>query len=367
MGKLSENKWKIFEEVVRVPEIAERWLNFIYTDDLNIKKDFIYPDSITKLRPGSGKNGIKMPGGPQYIVIHDTGMPQPNDNAAGLNKYIHEQANSLNGRVASWHFSIDDHEVYQHVPTDEIAWHAGDGTRKFGEKAYNVSANKYDLGGGNQNGIGIETCINPGNDYEMTLNRTAKLVAMLLHQYNLDLSRIKQHYDFSSKNCPNVIRSTSGLWEHFLECCRVQYVLLPLNCKIKWEIDKPEIIKKCGKVIIPIHDTVVNIKCHATIDGEEKTYAFKTIVKGISDEEKIIKSYYELYLNIIPKEVSSDITLPNEIPLYQTKLIWRSSHPQILGHDGKYTKPKKPTWIKLFVLIKTENYESEKEFTIQVL
>lgn len=361
-----EEKWKKFEKHIKVPEVAGRWLNLIYTDDLVITKDFIYPDTNTKLRPGIGKKGVKMPGGPQYIVIHDTGMPAITDDAKGLNKYIHDQANSPDGRVASWHFSIDDKDLFQHVPTDEIAWHAGDGSRKYGEKAYNFKTEKYDIGGGNHNGIGIETCINPTNDYELTLKRTAKLVAMLLYKYNLELDRIKQHYDFSSKNCPNIIRSTKGLWESFLEDCRIQYILMPLGVKVKWEIDKPDIIKPSGKVITPIHDTYVNIKAHVTIDNETRTYEYKTLVKGISDEEKIIKSFYELYLSVIPKRANHDINLPSELTTYKTKLKWKSSHPNIISDAGKYNKPEKPTWIKLTAIIESGEIASEKEFTIKI-
>lgn len=365
----SKANWIRFEEIIKdiIPERTSRWLHFVYTNDLVINEDIVYPDTKTKLRPGNGKEGIKMPGGPQYVVIHDTGMPKVFDNADGLNKYIHEQANMVDGRVASWHFSIDDSKVYQHVPTDEIAWHSGDGRRSFGEKVYNETSGKYDIGGGNQNGIGIETCINPDNDYDLTLKRTAKLVAMLLHQYNLGLDRIKQHYDFSSKNCPNIIRSTNGLWEFFLEECALQYQLLPLAIKMKWEVDRPDIVTPSGKIITPMIDTPVNIKLIATLNNEEKVYYFKTTILGISDNDKITKTFYELYLNVIPKTVSCNLDLPVFLPMYNTRLTWRSSHPEILDEHGKYNKPKEPTWITLYVTITIGELETVKEFNVQII
>ncbi len=32
----------------------------------------------------------------------------------------------------SWHFTVDDSVVYQHLPLDENGWHAGDGTNGTG-------------------------------------------------------------------------------------------------------------------------------------------------------------------------------------------------------------------------------------------
>ena len=54
---------------------------------------------------------------------------------------------------------------------------------------------------GNNYGIGIESCIYEGIDFNI-MRRLAKLVAHLLIRYHLDLTDIKQHYDFSGKDCP---------------------------------------------------------------------------------------------------------------------------------------------------------------------
>ena len=104
----------------------------------------------------------------KYIVIHETGNSGKNANAASHNNYIHTEADN---QQKSWHYTVDDQEIYYHIPDNEIAFHAGDGLKK---------------GGGNVNGIGIEMCINPESDYELTLKNTAKLTAMLLEAYNLD-------------------------------------------------------------------------------------------------------------------------------------------------------------------------------------
>ena len=57
----------------------------------------------------------------EFITIHDTG-----DNIRNASQWKEEVTTS--DREVSWHFTVDDKETYQHVPLDEIAYHAGDGT-----------------------------------------------------------------------------------------------------------------------------------------------------------------------------------------------------------------------------------------------
>lgn len=150
-----------------------------------------YVPEHTLERPGE-KRKIK------YIVIHETGNTGRNANAKSHSNYLRQEADL---QQKSWHYTVDDHEIYYHIPDNEIAFHAGDGLKEDG---------------GNLNGIGIEMCVNPENDYEKTLQNTAKLTAMLLKAYDLDISCVKKHQDFSGKNCPtNLINS--GRWDEFLE------------------------------------------------------------------------------------------------------------------------------------------------------
>ncbi len=134
----------------------------------------------------------------QYIVIHETGNPGTNANALAHNTYLHKEALSI---PISWHYTVDDHEIYKHLPDNEVGFHAGD---------------QYRENGGNMNGIGIEMCINPENDYDQTLQNTAALVRYLLVQHDLTIKEVKKHQDFSGKNCPqNLI--VSDRWEEFLK------------------------------------------------------------------------------------------------------------------------------------------------------
>lgn len=134
----------------------------------------------------------------RFIVIHETGNERKNAGAASHNSYIHKEAAR---QKLSWHYTVDDHEIYQHLPDNEIGYHAGDGMTE---------------GGGNLCGIGIELCVNSGNDYEATLKNGAALAARLMRVYKLPMTALKKHQDFSGKNCPQRLIE-QGRWEEFCE------------------------------------------------------------------------------------------------------------------------------------------------------
>ena len=86
----------------------------------------IIPKSHTKARP-------QIPMIPEYITVHNTG--NPGTTAKANSDYIVK----LND-YKSWHFTVGNNEVYQHLPINEIGFHAGDGIN----------------GTGNNKSIGIE-------------------------------------------------------------------------------------------------------------------------------------------------------------------------------------------------------------------
>lgn len=119
-----------------------------------------------------------------YITLHETDNRKQDANAKAHQSFL---ANNTSD-VTSWHYTVDDHSIYHHIPDNEISWNAGD---------------RSVIPGGNMNGIGIEMCVNVDNDYEATLKNTADLVAHLLYNYNLSLEDIKLHQDFMNKVCPH--------------------------------------------------------------------------------------------------------------------------------------------------------------------
>ncbi|HBL84876.1 MAG: hypothetical protein A2Y17_06560 [Clostridiales bacterium GWF2_38_85] len=184
---------------------------------LTVITNFIPATAI--IRPGKINNDKK------YIVIHNTGNYEFDADAKSHAEYLQAQALSDTPREASWHYTVDDKLVYYHIPDNENAWHASDGS----------------YGDGNYYGIGIEICVNgfpetySGPAYEAwekqfreAMSNAAKLTASLMCKYGLDMSSIKQHYDFApdKKNCPQKMRYTpetggytrddGKLWKEFI-------------------------------------------------------------------------------------------------------------------------------------------------------
>lgn len=135
----------------------------------------------------------------EYITIHDTANSNKGANAQTHAKYL--KGDSAANIPVSWHFSVDDKEVVQHLPLDEIAWHAGDGGN----------------GPGNNKSIGIEICENSDGNRTNAEEKAAILTAMLLNQYGLTIDKVVQHNHWSGKNCPHILRARPGGWEQFVQ------------------------------------------------------------------------------------------------------------------------------------------------------
>lgn len=83
--------------------------------------DYIIPlnsESNNENRPGTKKERIL------YVCVHDTASSAPSADALAHAKYV-----TNGGGGTSWHYSCGDTAIYHHVPDDEVAYHAGDGTK----------------------------------------------------------------------------------------------------------------------------------------------------------------------------------------------------------------------------------------------
>jgi len=137
---------------------------------------------------------------PRFITIHDTGNPRIGANAKAHASYL--KGDTAANLPVSWHFTVDDTEVYQHLPLNENGWHAGDGN-----------------GLGNRSSIGIEICENADGNREKAEENAALLVAWLHHEVSSVQpfpSGMKQHFNWSGKNCPHIIRGRPEGWQGFL-------------------------------------------------------------------------------------------------------------------------------------------------------
>ena len=157
-----------------------------------IQRDYIAKG--LKNRPG-GVNPRR------YITIHETGNKAATADAAAHGTYLKSDSAEA-GRV-SWHYTVDDHAIVQHLPDGETAYHAGDGAD----------------GPGNTTSIGIEICVNAGGDFEASKRNAAALVRLLMGEYGIPLYYVVQHNRWNGKDCPRTIRGTKGGWEAFLSLC----------------------------------------------------------------------------------------------------------------------------------------------------
>ena len=137
-----------------------------------------------------------------YITIHETGNSSAGADAAAHGAYLISSAGEAS--LTSWHYTVDDHAIVQHLPDYETAYHAGDGK----------------AGPGNTTSIGIEICVNAGGNFEAAKANAAALVRLLMEEHGIPLDNVVQHNRWNGKDCPKTIRATPGDWEAFLALCR---------------------------------------------------------------------------------------------------------------------------------------------------
>ena len=137
---------------------------------------------------------------PKTLTIHSTGNPR--STARNERSWLTNPANLR--PQTGWHVVVDEREAIEAIPLNEVAWHAGDGGS----------------GEGNRFSIGVEIC-ESGNRAK-TLSNAAQVVAKLLEDNGLTMSDIRQHHDWSGKNCPRILR-TGTLWQEFLAAVEAHF------------------------------------------------------------------------------------------------------------------------------------------------
>ncbi len=133
----------------------------------------------------------------QYIVVHYTG--NEGDTAKNNADYF---ARESVGRSA--HFFVDEHEIWESVPPDCVAWHSG--AKKFRHPECR-----------NQNSIGVEICMNDkkGRVRQGSIDHAAQFVRELIKWYDVPVKRVVRHYDVTGKHCPGPMVDDPALWQAF--------------------------------------------------------------------------------------------------------------------------------------------------------
>ena len=165
----------------------------------------IIQDFIPAGRPNRPSYGMQ----PEWITVHDTANSKRGADALAHAKYLKENpepADPKNPR--SWHFTVDDHRIVQHLPLSEVGWHAGDGQN----------------GTGNRKSIGIEICENANGNRHKAEENAVYLIARLLHEFNLGVDRVVPHQKWTGKDCPHLLLPR---WNAFIDEIEQELATLP--------------------------------------------------------------------------------------------------------------------------------------------
>lgn len=159
--------------------------------EVNLKQDMV--------RRGAHGRRVIRPMVPRYITIHSTQNYTADawrHSKALKNGALRSPKTRTGNRIGYliWHFTVDDRVAIQHMPTTEQGEHAD----------YH--------GPGNRLSIGIEMCEHRGSSRAATIERTAKLTAVLMKRNRIPLANVKAHYHWprkgrspAHKNCPHFL------------------------------------------------------------------------------------------------------------------------------------------------------------------
>ena len=132
----------------------------------------------------------------RFITVHDTANTDRGADAKAHANYV----GTVNKRL-SWHYSVDDHSIYQHLPDNE--------------KSYHTSSAEA-----NENAIAIELCVNSDGDFEKTVTNAVWLVKTLMNRHGIPPQNIMTHKDWTGKTCPHTLLSDG--WKEFLARCSAE-------------------------------------------------------------------------------------------------------------------------------------------------
>lgn len=162
---------------------------------MEVIKDYIATGRIN--RPGTA-NSMK------YITIHDTANKSKGANAKSHASYIKTIKD-----CKSWHYTVDDTSIYQHIPDNEKSYHTSD------KEA-------------NENSIAIEICVNEDGDFAKACENAVWLVKELMKRYGISIGNVVTHNYWTGKNCPASLLK-QGLADFISACAEKDVVDEPME------------------------------------------------------------------------------------------------------------------------------------------
>lgn len=139
--------------------------------------------------------------------------------------------------------------------------------------------------GGNYNSIGIESCVDQGSDLWYTWQKTAQLVAYLMEQNNLDISRVQGHHFFDGKDCPQpLLENDLEIWREFIDLVEAEYELITVykDYEISFESHNPDIIDNNGRFITtPDYPTCITYTVTITNGETTQSITLSSMIPGL--------------------------------------------------------------------------------------
>lgn len=177
------------------------------------KNEYITVNKFT--RPGKKLTAVRK------IVLHWTA--NPGASAEDHHKYFNGTA-IKNETYASAHLFVDTKEAICIIPLDEVAYHANDQYEKVKGVPYRGVPEL--LPNANYLSISVEMCVEKdGSIADATIERAAKIIAVLCKSHKLTENDIVRHYDITHKPCPEPFVDHPTRFEEFKQ--RVHQLLNP--------------------------------------------------------------------------------------------------------------------------------------------
>lgn len=159
------------------------------------------------------------------LVIHWTANLSRTANAMNNAKYFNRNYVFNNNRweevgigkpftFASAHYIVDEESIVCAIPEDEVAHHANSKT-SYSPYARQYLANNAGVCKPNDYTIGIEMCVNQGNDWDKTIEITSELASDIMMRHNLSMNQLIRHYDVTFKTCPKPFVDNPIAWSDF--------------------------------------------------------------------------------------------------------------------------------------------------------
>lgn len=124
---------------------------------------------------------------PKGLVIHWTANTGKGADADNNRNYFNNS-----GVYASAHYIVDDYQIVQCLPENEMAYHVG-------AKSYKpTKLSNYP----NDCTIGIEMCVNSDGNFDKMYKNTVELAADICKRYGWTRDNLYRHYDITGKDCP---------------------------------------------------------------------------------------------------------------------------------------------------------------------